>query len=159
MAYGSVAWSTMATLEPLPMNKPDTEVDPVGPSEIAERLGVAFGTVRTWHFDRVLPSPRWRVGRGPVWDWSEVEAWAVATGRLDPSKVASPLPRPRTAPVPELVGTGEIAERLGIGDRAVLKRIHRRQMPPPRWLVSGRGVWLWDDLKDLPPNLRNAQRG
>lgn len=156
MTYGAVAWPTMVTSELLPMGKPDTDLDPVGPGEIAERLGVAFGTVGTWHFDHILPPPRWQVGRGPIWDWSEVQAWAVATGRLDPSEARSTQPRRHDAHIPELVGTGEIAKRLGISSRAVLKRIHRQQMPPPRWQVSGRGVWIWEDLKDIPTNLRNT---
>jgi len=155
VAYGSVAWSTMATSEPIAMAEPQPDIEPVGPTEIARRLGVAFGTVRTWNFDRVLPPPRWRVGRGPLWDWPEIEAWAVATGRLDPLKATSTLRRQDA--VHDLVGTGEIAERLRISHRGVLQRIVRGQMPPPRWQVAGRGVWLWEDLKDLPTNLRTTR--
>jgi len=141
---------------------PDTapcDIDPVGPTEIAARLNVPKNTANAWIYDKVLPPPRWRIGPGPVWDWRDIQAWAIATGRLSPVASAPPPP-PRCQETPELVGVGEIAERLGIGKRAVLRRVERGRMPPPRWRVSARGVWLWDDLKHLPTNRnrRNTSR-
>jgi hypothetical protein len=61
---------------------PACEIDPVGPTEIAARLKVPINTIHAWNYDKVLPPPRWRVGPGPVWDWTDIEAWAIATGRL-----------------------------------------------------------------------------
>ena len=134
------------------MSEPDTELDPVGPTEIAARLNVPINTIHAWNYDKVLPPARWRVGPGPVWDWSDIHAWAITTGRtatLAPAPAPGP---PRYREMPDLVGVGEIAERLGITKQAVHRRVRRGQMPPPRWHVSARGVWLWDDLKDLPTN-------
>ena len=116
-----------------------------------------LGAVVVLGIDGVLPPPRWSVGRGPLWDWPEIEAEAraVATGRLDPSKATSTMRRQEATL--DLVGTGQIAERLGISHRGVLQRIMRGQMPPPRWQVAGRVVWLWEDLKDFPANLRTTR--
>jgi predicted DNA-binding transcriptional regulator AlpA len=56
--------------------------DPVGIVEIAQRLGVQRGTVDMWRFRSLhFPEPRWQVGGRPAWDWSDVEAWAKASGR------------------------------------------------------------------------------
>lgn len=134
------------------MSEPDAELDPVGPTEIAARLNVPINTIHAWNYDKVLPPARWRVGRGPVWDWSDIQAWALATGRT-----ATLAPVPTTSHrwpqgMPDLVGVSEIAERLRVTNRAVHRRVQRGQMPPPRWHISARGVWLWDDLKDLPTN-------
>ena len=61
-------------------------VDPVGTSEIAERLGVETRTVNQWRFRAEaigFPEARWLVGNGPAWDWSaDVLPWAQATGRV-----------------------------------------------------------------------------
>ena len=60
-----------------------TTTIPVGTVEIAERLGVARGTVDQWRQRPAVnfPDPTWTVGGRPAWDWAEVHAWAVATGR------------------------------------------------------------------------------
>lgn len=62
-------------------------VDPedlVGAAEIARRLGASKGGVvsdwRRRHPD--FPAPIRELAMGPVWLWSEVQAWAIATGRL-----------------------------------------------------------------------------
>jgi len=56
--------------------------DIVGLAEIAERLGVQRRTVDRWRERGVLPDPTWTVGGRPAWEWSTIEAWARATGRL-----------------------------------------------------------------------------
>lgn len=58
------------------------EVDPVGLVEIADRLGVPRRNVDRWRERGVLPDPDWTVGGRPAWDWSTIEDWARATGRL-----------------------------------------------------------------------------
>jgi len=147
----------MAISEPLPMSDRQIELDPVGSVEIGERLGVSLKTVLTWHYDRMMPQPDWRIGPGPVWNWASVAAWALATNRLKPSASSAAITRGRLAELPDLVGVSEIADRLGIGRRAVHRRVQRGQMPPPRWQISGRGVWVWDDLKDLPTSRRTTR--
>lgn len=58
--------------------------DLVGAHEIAERLGVARPQVvhdwRRRHDD--FPQPIAQLKTALIWDWSEVEAWAQQTGRL-----------------------------------------------------------------------------
>ncbi|CAB4365437.1 MAG: hypothetical protein F2681_14975 [Actinobacteria bacterium] len=58
--------------------------DLVGAHEIAERLGVARPQVvhdwRRRHAD--FPQPIAQLKTALIWDWSEVEAWARKTGRL-----------------------------------------------------------------------------
>lgn len=57
-------------------------VDPVGQTEIAERLDVPLDTVRKWRSRGLLPEPSWTVGGRPAWPWSTIEHWARTTGRL-----------------------------------------------------------------------------
>lgn len=56
--------------------------DVVGITEIAERLGVQRKTAVMWRLRGRLPEPRWTVSGNPAWEWSTIEAWARATGRL-----------------------------------------------------------------------------
>lgn len=56
--------------------------DPVGLAEIAERLGVRRQTANAWRHRGLLPEPRWTVSGAPAWNWSDVEVWALTTGRL-----------------------------------------------------------------------------
>lgn len=60
--------------------------DPVGVTEIAARLNVKRGTVDAWRLRPWVqfPEARWSVGGRPAWDWSDVAAWAQATGRVIP---------------------------------------------------------------------------
>jgi hypothetical protein len=55
----------------------------VGSAEIARRLKVKPGSVRTWASRGTddFPDPR-KVARDNLWLWAEVEAWARRTGRL-----------------------------------------------------------------------------
>jgi hypothetical protein len=50
--------------------------------EIAERLGVRHTTPQKWLQRHVMPEPRGRVGGHPWWLWSDIEPWAIRTGRL-----------------------------------------------------------------------------
>lgn len=60
--------------------------DLVGAAEIAERLGLSHvqtvHTLRRRHRD--FPEPVVSLKRAHVWSWTDVEAWAAATGRLAP---------------------------------------------------------------------------
>jgi predicted site-specific integrase-resolvase len=56
--------------------------DPVGLSEIAQRLGVQLNTAQMWRKRGRLPEPRWTVSGAPAWEWRDVENWARATGRI-----------------------------------------------------------------------------
>lgn len=139
----------MAITETTTMPDPQYEIDPVGPSEIAARLNVPVGTVQGWIHRKLLPPTRWRVGRGPVWEWSDIEAWAITTGRM---ATRTPVPGAQCPEMPYLVGVGEIADHLDISRSALRLRIQEGRMPPPKWRVSARDVWLWDDVKGLPTN-------
>jgi predicted DNA-binding transcriptional regulator AlpA len=63
----------------------------VGIAEIADRLQVEPATVTVWRYrHRRAPRPPWRrfpdpvrvAGRSPLFDWTEIETWAKATGRM-----------------------------------------------------------------------------
>lgn len=60
------------------------EADPVGMTDIADRLGVKQQTVIMWKLRGVLPPHRWEVSGRPAWDWNrDIVPWAKDTGRLD----------------------------------------------------------------------------
>jgi predicted DNA-binding transcriptional regulator AlpA len=51
--------------------------------EIAERLGLERTAVHNWRRrDTNFPQPVAQLRQTPVWDWTDVERWARATGRL-----------------------------------------------------------------------------
>jgi hypothetical protein len=60
------------------------QVEPVGLSEIADRLGYPRQTAKQWHSMRhVLPEPGpGTVSGKPWWDWGVIVEWARETGRL-----------------------------------------------------------------------------
>lgn len=59
------------------------DAEPVGLSEIAQRLGVKRATAATWHWRGLLPEARWTVSGSPAWDWQlDIAPWARRTGRL-----------------------------------------------------------------------------
>lgn len=60
----------------------EVDADPVGVSDIAERLGVKTQTVAQWKLRGLLPEPRWTVSKIPAWQWPDIEKWARETGRL-----------------------------------------------------------------------------
>lgn len=70
------------------MNRRVAVQDLVGAHEIAERLGVARPQVvhdwRRRHAD--FPQPIAQLKTALIWEWTEVEKWAVKTGRLAPTK-------------------------------------------------------------------------
>ncbi len=61
-------------------------LDLVGEKEIADRLGVQTGTVHQWRKRDLLPEPMAEVSGVPVWEWSTIDGWARATGRLKESQ-------------------------------------------------------------------------
>ena len=63
-------------------NRSRGEPTPVGAAEIAARLRVKAQTVHAWRHRKLMPVPRWTVSGQPAWDWSEIQAWARRTGRL-----------------------------------------------------------------------------
>ena len=56
----------------------------VGAAEIAERFGLAqVQTVHSWRRRYPeFPEPVAKLKTALVWDWTDVEEWATATGRL-----------------------------------------------------------------------------
>lgn len=58
--------------------------DLVGTVEIAQRLGVAdHNVVNTWRRRHpTFPAPLTTLRHGRIWSWTEIEAWARATGRF-----------------------------------------------------------------------------
>lgn len=56
-------------------------LDIVGPTEIADLLGVHRVTVDRWRRDGDLPPPDAVLARGPVWRTSRILAWAENTNR------------------------------------------------------------------------------
>jgi predicted DNA-binding transcriptional regulator AlpA len=58
------------------------ELDIVGLKEMAERLGVKQQTAAAWRHRGLLPPSEGTVSGAPAWQWSTIEAWATATGRL-----------------------------------------------------------------------------
>ncbi len=59
------------------------DLDPVGLTEIADRLDVGRQTAQNWRTRGVLPEPRWNPSAGPLWDWLlDIVPWARETGRL-----------------------------------------------------------------------------
>ncbi|HTI26203.1 MAG TPA: helix-turn-helix domain-containing protein [Kutzneria sp.] len=59
------------------------DADPVGVTEIAERLGVAPDTIQKWRARHEgFPAARWpQVGGRPAWHWPDIQAWLRGTGR------------------------------------------------------------------------------
>ena len=74
-----------------------TITDPVGISEIAERLNVQRQTVNSWRSrgkeDRErstpLPQPAVIITKTPIWEWETIRAWALNTGRLPAANARS----------------------------------------------------------------------
>jgi acetyl-CoA acetyltransferase len=56
--------------------------DPVGASDIAQRLGVQAATVARWKYRGLLPEAEWQVSGLPCWNWPVIEKWAKGTGRM-----------------------------------------------------------------------------
>lgn len=57
------------------------------------------------------------------------------------------------------VGQSDIASRLGVATVTVQKWRERHPgFPAPRWTVSGRPVWEWDEVQEWAGNLRPVGR-
>lgn len=75
-----------------PRVDPKERVDPVGIVEVIDRLGVTRKAYEQWQARygpdtaTPFPEPRWTVGGRPAWDWSDIERWAIDTGRLPDPK-------------------------------------------------------------------------
>lgn len=66
-------------------------IEPVGLTEISDRLGYPRQTAKTWHQRGVLPpAGPGSVSGAPWWDWSAIEGWARETGRLRETAGATP---------------------------------------------------------------------
>jgi hypothetical protein len=55
---------------------------PMGLSDIAERLEMTQENVQILHHRNQLPKHRWIVSGRPCWNWPDVKQWARKTGRL-----------------------------------------------------------------------------
>lgn len=71
-----------------PPTAPSPASEPVGVADIARRLGVRPGTVHAWthrfgqpYFPE-FPGPEWVIGGQRLWEWRDIEEWAVSTGRV-----------------------------------------------------------------------------
>lgn len=60
----------------------------VGAAEISERLGKrTTSIVHDWRRrDGTFPAPVLTLKMGHLWLWSDVERWAIATGRMERSQ-------------------------------------------------------------------------
>ena len=72
-------------------------VDPVGMSEIGERLGVRPQTVAQWHHRGLLPPERWRVSGRPAWNWPDIERWWPTSGRAAAETTTRPKTKTKTS--------------------------------------------------------------
>ena len=83
--FGSPAyWSTLLTLprDEALVELARVEGDLVGVAEIAERAGVKPDTVHAWRSRHPsFPSPAVVLAAGPVWRWSDVDAWLAIPRR------------------------------------------------------------------------------
>lgn len=76
-------------------------LDLVGPREIADRLGVARGTVRQWRWRGVMPAPLAIVSDVPVWHYPDIEVWYEARReRLGATRRPDASPPPATPAPP-----------------------------------------------------------
>jgi hypothetical protein len=72
-----------------------SELEPLGPIEVAQLLGVERNTVDVWR-RRGLITPRWVLAGGPLYERGEIEDWARATGRLSDTNDQAEVIVPRT---------------------------------------------------------------
>lgn len=59
-------------------------VDLVDLNAIATRINVAYGTLVQWRHRGQFITPDLELSIGPLWTWSRVRTWAIATGRMEP---------------------------------------------------------------------------
>lgn len=72
-------------------------LDPVGPDEVAARLGVPANTVSQWRRRGQMPAPFTTVSRVPLWDWPLVHAWADTRGMLGSRRPGTKVQRDEVA--------------------------------------------------------------
>lgn len=56
----------------------------VSTKEIARRLGITPGRIRTLNQEGRMPAPVGVIGGRTIWRWAHVRTWAIKTGRLEP---------------------------------------------------------------------------
>ena len=134
----------------------------VGAREIASRLGLV--RVQAVHYlrraDASFPPPvYWGVPRqggiGALWYWPDVWRWASTSKRPGLAELP-PLPRPagrrQLIDVDDIVGSQQIADRLGV---RFVQRVHSMRVEDPAFpapiFVSGDGpwakrLWSWPDV-------------
>lgn len=54
--------------------------------------------------------------------------------------------RPLVAPLPDIVGLGEIADRLNVNRATVDQWRSRHVLPPADWELQGGPVWRWETI-------------
>ena len=133
----------------------------MGAREIASRLGLV--RVQAVHYlrrvDPTFPLPvYWSVprqgGAGGVWYWPDVWRWSRASRRAEIVELSLPKPvlGARRIGVGDLVGSQEIADRLGV---RFVQRVHLMRTEDPEFpaavFVSGNGrwakrLWSWPDV-------------
>jgi predicted DNA-binding transcriptional regulator AlpA len=83
MRRRAAAVDRLTNLEGARSDVEQEESDNVGVKEIAERMGVNSSAVSNWiKRDASFPAPHISLSRSSVWNWPEVKAWAIATGRM-----------------------------------------------------------------------------
>jgi hypothetical protein len=62
---------------------PQHACQPVGLTDIADRLKADRRTPQQWHHRGILPPADWQVSGRPAWCWPHtLKPWAERTGRL-----------------------------------------------------------------------------
>lgn len=93
----------------------------VGSTEAARRLDISTERIRQMAKARMLPRPVGRLGRQDVWRWSDLEAWAISTGRLDAEAGAERQPVRAWQPgIPRMKRTVEQLVQWSTPDDAVV---------------------------------------
>jgi len=55
----------------------------MGTAEVAEFLGISRGRVTQLAQSQDFPTPLARLAAGPVWEFSDIDAWAREHGRIE----------------------------------------------------------------------------
>ncbi len=129
----------------------------VGTRDIADRLGFLHAQ-RVHHFlrsDPTFPKPVAMIGapriRTMLWLWPEVEAWAERVGRLPGD--GRVWPHGRNVEIEDLVGSADIAGRLGVRHSEQIHAFLRNDPTFPRPVAQIGGptlktmVWDWTEVE------------
>jgi predicted DNA-binding transcriptional regulator AlpA len=70
------------------MTQPIYPADLVSARDIAERCGVTHSAVGVWRFNypKTFPKPVYERRTFLLYDWNEIHAWLIRTGRWDSKK-------------------------------------------------------------------------